>query len=88
MNRVLLIAVTLLITGLQFAVADEWPTKPIRIVESFPAGVARDVRTRVVADRLSKVLGQQVLSRTGRALQDASPRPPPHPRLPRAPPSS
>jgi tripartite-type tricarboxylate transporter receptor subunit TctC len=60
MNRFLLIAVALLITGSQFAVADEWPTKPIRIVESFPAGVARDVRTRIVADRLSKVLGQQV----------------------------
>lgn len=44
----------------QAARAEEWPTKPIRIIESFPAGVARDARTRVIAEKLSGVLGQQV----------------------------
>jgi tripartite-type tricarboxylate transporter receptor subunit TctC len=40
--------------------AQEWPVKPIRIIESFPAGVARDARTRVIAEKLSPILGQQV----------------------------
>jgi tripartite-type tricarboxylate transporter receptor subunit TctC len=40
--------------------AQEWPVKPIRIIESFPAGVARDARTRVIAEKLSAALGQQV----------------------------
>src|SRR5260370_31941429 len=44
----------------QVAQAQEWPAKPIRIIESFPAGVARDARTRVIAEKLSGVLGQQV----------------------------
>src|SRR5258708_3520516 len=40
--------------------AQEWPDKPIRVIESFPAGVARDARTRVIAEKLSATLGQQV----------------------------
>src|SRR5260370_23530874 len=44
----------------QVAQAQEWPAKPIRIIESFPAGVARDARTRVIAEKLSGILGQQV----------------------------
>src|SRR5262245_48149409 len=40
--------------------AQGWPTKPIRIIEPFPAGIARDHRTRVIADKLSALLGQQV----------------------------
>jgi tripartite-type tricarboxylate transporter receptor subunit TctC len=44
----------------QVAQAQEWPARPIRIIESFPAGVARDARTRVIAEKLSGILGQQV----------------------------
>jgi tripartite-type tricarboxylate transporter receptor subunit TctC len=44
----------------QTAAAQEWPARPIRIIESFPAGVARDARTRVIAERLTAALGQQV----------------------------
>jgi tripartite-type tricarboxylate transporter receptor subunit TctC len=40
--------------------AQDWPARPIRIIESFPAGVARDARTRVIAEKLSVALGQQV----------------------------
>jgi tripartite-type tricarboxylate transporter receptor subunit TctC len=42
------------------ATAQDWPTKPIKIIESFPAGVARDHRTRVIADKLSALLSHQV----------------------------
>ncbi|HYF57397.1 MAG TPA: tripartite tricarboxylate transporter substrate binding protein [Burkholderiaceae bacterium] len=38
-----------------------WPSKPIRMVIPFPAGGATDVLGRVVAQRLSTALGQQVI---------------------------
>ncbi len=47
-------------TAWQDAQAQQWPAKPIRIIESFPAGVARDARTRVIAEKLTGILGQQV----------------------------
>src|SRR5262245_5565862 len=41
--------------------AQDWPIKPVRILESLPAGVARDNRTRVIAQKLSTILNQPVL---------------------------
>ena len=38
-----------------------WPSKPIRMVIPFPAGGTTDVLGRVVAQRLSTALGQQVI---------------------------
>jgi tripartite-type tricarboxylate transporter receptor subunit TctC len=51
-----------LLAGRKFAYAQaqEWPAKPVRIIETYPAGVARDNRTRVIADKLSSVLPQRV----------------------------
>ena len=40
---------------------DAWPTKPVRIVSPFPAGGTSDVMGRMVADALSKELGQQFI---------------------------
>jgi tripartite-type tricarboxylate transporter receptor subunit TctC len=42
------------------AQAQEWPAKPIRIIESLPPGVARDTVTRVIAEKLSAALPQRV----------------------------
>ena len=36
-----------------------WPTKPVRVINPFPAGGGTDVFLRPVAARLSQVLGQQ-----------------------------
>jgi tripartite-type tricarboxylate transporter receptor subunit TctC len=41
------------------ASAQDWPNKPVRILVGFGAGGGTDVATRVVADGLSKALGQQ-----------------------------
>jgi tripartite-type tricarboxylate transporter receptor subunit TctC len=46
--------------GVADAQAPAWPEKAVKIIETFPAGVARDNRTRVIAEKLSTVLGQQV----------------------------
>lgn len=44
-----------------------WPSKPITIVSPYPAGGITDILCRIVADELSKVLGQAVVveNRTG-----------------------
>lgn len=47
--------------------ADNWPNKPLTIVSPYPAGGITDILCRIVADELSKVLGQSVVveNRTG-----------------------
>ena len=41
------------------ATADDWPSRPVRIVSSFAAGGAADVLARIVAEHLSTVFKQQ-----------------------------
>jgi tripartite-type tricarboxylate transporter receptor subunit TctC len=43
------------------AVAQSWPTRPVTMVVPFAAGSASDTVGRILAARLSEVLGQQVL---------------------------
>jgi len=47
--------------------AEAWPTQPIKVIVPFPAGGQLDVVVRVVADKLSPVLGQPIVveNRTG-----------------------
>jgi len=45
----------------QFAVAEDFPTKPVRFVVPFPAGGTADTLIRVLADTLSKRWGQPVI---------------------------
>lgn len=41
--------------------ADPYPTKPIRIIVPVPAGGAMDITTRLVAQKMSEKLGQQII---------------------------
>ena len=47
--------------------AQDWPNKPIRMIVPFAAGGSTDVAARLVAENLSRSLGQQVVveNRTG-----------------------
>lgn len=63
-HRVLL-AAALALSGCGLALAqsaaDNWPTKPVRLVVAFPAGGLADVLARMLAPQLSEALGQQVV---------------------------
>jgi tripartite-type tricarboxylate transporter receptor subunit TctC len=56
--RIAAVFAALLIPG--FATAQQYPTKPVKIVVPFPPGGVTDVATRLIAQRLSERLGQQV----------------------------
>jgi tripartite-type tricarboxylate transporter receptor subunit TctC len=43
------------------AVAQDYPTKPITLVVPFPAGGGNDALARLMAERMSRTLGQQVV---------------------------
>jgi tripartite-type tricarboxylate transporter receptor subunit TctC len=52
---------SLLLTATHGAVAQHYPTKPIRVLVAQAAGGPTDVVTRLYASRLSELLGQQVV---------------------------
>jgi tripartite-type tricarboxylate transporter receptor subunit TctC len=43
------------------AQAEDWPTRPIRVISPFPAGSASDTVSRIVLDRVSQLLGQPMV---------------------------
>lgn len=63
MNRLLKLTSVLLATTLLAgaAMAQAFPTKPVRIVIGFPAGGPLDQHARLLSERLQAVLGQPVL---------------------------
>jgi tripartite-type tricarboxylate transporter receptor subunit TctC len=54
------LAATALCTAVPAALAQQYPTRPIRLTVPYPAGGATDVVARLVAERMSESLGQQV----------------------------
>ena len=45
----------------QWAAAQAYPTKPMRLVVPYPPGGPSDVSTRIVMERVGQILGQGVL---------------------------
>jgi tripartite-type tricarboxylate transporter receptor subunit TctC len=59
--RIALASVALLISAAPLAYAQPYPSRPITLVVPFPAGGGNDALARLVAERMSKTLGQQVV---------------------------
>src|SRR5450759_222084 len=61
-KMVILLAVAAMMgADLRPAVAEDWPTRPITLVVSFPAGGSMDYLGRSIAQNLTEVLGQPVI---------------------------
>jgi tripartite-type tricarboxylate transporter receptor subunit TctC len=59
--QVLALGLLALATAASSAQADDYPTKPIRIISDSAPGSAVDVTFRIVMDRLGTLLGQQIV---------------------------
>jgi len=53
------VAAVLITAGV--AAAQEWPTRPIRVISPFAAGSASDTTGRVVLDQVQQIIGQAVV---------------------------
>src|SRR5262245_16835689 len=57
-----IVACTASVLAIDIAQAQEWqPSRPVTLVVPFPAGGGNDALARLVAERMSKTLGQQVV---------------------------
>jgi hypothetical protein len=55
--------------------AQDYPSRPITLIVSYAAAAGNDVMGRTAAEKMSKTLGQQIVSRIGAAPAAASPPP-------------
>src|SRR5690242_18484497 len=61
MKALALAAVAVLTLGSSAYAQSDFPNKPVKIINDSAAGSATDVATRLMAERLSQVWGQQVI---------------------------
>jgi tripartite-type tricarboxylate transporter receptor subunit TctC len=63
----ILTAIAVLLAAPLAAHAQDWPTRPVRVIVPFAAGGSTDVAARMVAEHLTRAFGQQVFveNRTG-----------------------
>jgi tripartite-type tricarboxylate transporter receptor subunit TctC len=61
MRRAWIALVAVLVAGSLSAHAQNWPNRPVRVIIPFGAGSATDVIPRIVFDKLSHELGQQLV---------------------------
>jgi tripartite-type tricarboxylate transporter receptor subunit TctC len=61
------VAAAALMLSVGSAWAQTWPTKPVKLINGYPPGGGADILARMVAEKLTEVLGQQVIvdNRTG-----------------------
>ena len=57
--KVVTLAALLMLTPVAGAGADDYPSRPVRIIVPYPAGGPSDVAMRLLAEPLSRQLGQR-----------------------------
>jgi tripartite-type tricarboxylate transporter receptor subunit TctC len=64
-GRVALFAHLTLAVGLMgcgiAAAQDKYPSRPVKIIQTLPAGTSPDIRARIIAEQLTRMWGQQVV---------------------------
>lgn len=60
-NTTLAVAASLLLASTNLVAADNWPSRPIRLIAPFPAGSSVDAAARVITPRVSEALGQSIV---------------------------
>ena len=55
--------------------ADDYPSRPIRVISPFPAGSASDTVARVVLDQVSQIIGQPLVVEARHSVRDIQPCP-------------
>jgi tripartite-type tricarboxylate transporter receptor subunit TctC len=61
MKKMICLAAALLACTASLAAAQDYPTAPIHLVTGFPPGSTADISARVVAGKMSQILGQQLV---------------------------
>jgi tripartite-type tricarboxylate transporter receptor subunit TctC len=59
--RLLLVAASVILAPISVASAQDYPTKPVRMIIPFPPGGSNDVVGRVFATHLGEILGKQII---------------------------
>jgi tripartite-type tricarboxylate transporter receptor subunit TctC len=54
-----LLAAAIFVSGTTVGRADEYPSRPVRVIVGFTAGAAADITARIIANRMSHILNQQ-----------------------------
>ena len=55
------VTTALLLAAVASGQAQQWPTRPIRVISPFPAGSASDTTSRIVLDQISQLLGRPMV---------------------------
>ena len=55
------VTTALLLAAVALGQAQQWPTRPIRVISPFPAGSASDTTSRIVLDQISQLLGRPMV---------------------------
>src|SRR5215475_13468086 len=61
-RRAVIGSILLILLSIPGALAQNWPTKPVRLIVPFPPGASSDVVGRLIVQKVSEQIGQQIIA--------------------------